>query len=619
MLYPLQRLVMPHLGFNAPIEMYARFHNHQSTPLLNDREIIFGRGGEVSFDTFFNAVTVHSWKKHCEIGRLFLRLQGEGEFIVRFSLHQAGCGHRHLEEKRITLSDNQTGAITIPSWENLGQGLLYFSLIALSDAVLTGGGYFTDAPPINSVQLGVVITHFKREQYVIPAVRRIREELLVDSELSDTVGLAVVDNSRTLTPTDVAGAHLIPNRNLGGSGGFMRGLLHFKDAGYSHCLFMDDDASCEIESIRRMYRLFQYAKTPRMAIAGSLLRDVEPYRLFEKGAVFNGICHPLKSGLDMRSPFDLVAAEVHDQHPDYGAWWLFGFSLSDVTHYSYPFFVRGDDILFGLMNRFDIVTMNGIASWGEDFALKRSPLTSYLDARNHLFQSLVQLDKGRIASLRLMATFSLHGLLSYNYATAAAINLAIEHVLEGPKFWRENIDMSSVREQINALQPSEKLEAIDRADYELDYPVLKKELLRSLLRWVTLNGFLLPGVLLRDRVLFQPKGFRGVLRQIFRYRKVLYEYEPLGIGYIAEHDKRRFFKTLMAFTRVALRLMISFDRVRTEYRKEMPRMTSEAFWREMCGDSRITEVESVGLRLEAKSDEKTNDECSQREKLLGVG
>jgi hypothetical protein len=346
---------------------------------------------------------------------------------------------------------------------------------------------------------------------------------------------------------------------------------------------MDDDASCEVESIRRAFALLQFSRTPNMAIAGSLLRDVEPFRLFEKSAQFDGLCRPLKSGLDMRSKMDLVMAEINDKTPDYGGWWFYMFKLTDVKHYSYPFFVRGDDIMFGFSNKPTIVTSNGIACWGDDFGLKSSPLTLYLDARNHLLQSLTHLNKGKLFCVKLLFGFSIARLFSYNYASAKAINTAIEHVLEGPDFWIKNMDLADIRKKINSLEPSEKLHPISRAEYNVEYSNFQPEQLRlrTLLRWISLNGFLLPTFMMKNRVLFQHKSFRGLFREVYRYKQVLYEYEPQGIGYIATHDKKEFFKTLFSLVSLMVKLSSRFTQLRSDYNKRLPDMMSEDFWRQV--------------------------------------
>jgi len=581
MTQPLQQLVLPNLAFGAPEEMYVRAVNRQCIPQLNQKILRFMASGVASFDTYFNALTVHTWKQHCTVDTLSLILSGEGTFVLRFGLHRMGHASRWLHEQIIELKSNTPLTTELKFWDELEAGLLYFSLTALTDGTLHSGGFYTATQPINLIKLGIVITHFNRKPYVLPAIKRIQEELLADSHYEENITLVVVDNSKNIMEEEAPGATVIPNKNLGGSGGFMRGLLHLKDHEFTHCLFMDDDASCEVESIRRTFALFQFLNTPKIALAGSLLREVEPFRLFEKGAQFDGFCRPINSGLDMRFETDLIMAEINDKVPDYGGWWFFSFRISDINHYSFPFFIRGDDSLFSLTNQFSILTMNGITSWGEDFALKSTPLTTYLDARYHLLHSMTHLHQSKVFCIKLLLIFSFTRLFSYNYASSKAINKAIEHVLEGPEFWVKNMDLSTIRKEINALKPSEKLHPVNRPDYNVEYAGTQPERLRTLARWLTLNGFLLPSFLLKDKTLFQHKSFRGLFREVFRYKQVLYEYEPQGIGYIATHDKKEFFSTLFSLLKVLAKLASRFTQLRTDYTNKLPEMMSENFWRQV--------------------------------------
>jgi len=52
---------------------------------------------------------------------------------------------------------------------------------------------------------------------------------------------------------------LIPNKNVGGSGGFARGLVEALQE-YLPILFMDDDIELDSESIYRLFSLYEYAK-----------------------------------------------------------------------------------------------------------------------------------------------------------------------------------------------------------------------------------------------------------------------------------------------------------------------------------------------------------------------
>lgn len=70
---------------------------------------------------------------------------------------------------------------------------------------------------------------------------------------------SVIDNGRTLVPeqwnSDKITIH--PNKNVGGAGGFTRGMIESMEQpeDITHVLLMDDDVIILPESIRRMYYL----------------------------------------------------------------------------------------------------------------------------------------------------------------------------------------------------------------------------------------------------------------------------------------------------------------------------------------------------------------------------
>ena len=58
-----------------------------------------------------------------------------------------------------------------------------------------------------------MITHFNRQKYVLPALERLKSQLLDLPEFKDKVSLFVVDNSQNLPEID--NVTIIPNENLG--------------------------------------------------------------------------------------------------------------------------------------------------------------------------------------------------------------------------------------------------------------------------------------------------------------------------------------------------------------------------------------------------------------------
>lgn len=586
----LQALVLPNLEVRAHEEMYVRLVDGAWCD-LNGGKVFFEAGSVLSTDTFFNGLSVGVWKRHCSVDHLALRFRGAGEFIATLGLHRRGQVSIWLAEHRVRMLERSACVIPVPQWKDIRDGLLFLRIRALGPAVLSAADFISEDLPLNPVRLGLVITHFNRQAQVLPAIARIRRDLLDVPALRGAITLTVVDNSRNLPLGAHPGIAHIPNRNLGGTGGFVRGLMSLIDGGgHSHALFMDDDASCETASIARALVMLQYARRPALAIAGALLRELAPWELLEKGARFDGQVRPLHAGLDMRRVADLLESEREVARVDYGAWWFFAFPLTEARTLPFPFFVRGDDIFFGLKNNFEIVTANGIACLGEDFSSKHGPMTAYLDARYHLIHALLDERRSAAGVAWVGRQLFLKALNGYLYSSAAAVTLAFEHMLLGPRFFAEHIDMQSIRGTVGALAPNEKLQPIDPTAYRLKAPRRPREsFARRLLRALTLQGFLLPGFLIRDRTALQPKSFHGPASGVFRYRRVLYEHAASGTGFVASFDRGRYFQELSAFASAWVRLRLRLPRLRRSWLRGVEEMSTVEFWREVYREEMQTE------------------------------
>jgi galactofuranosylgalactofuranosylrhamnosyl-N-acetylglucosaminyl-diphospho-decaprenol beta-1,5/1,6-galactofuranosyltransferase len=580
----LQSLVFPNLDVQAPDDLYVRL-NASAWPEMKSPRIHFEAGGLASMDTFFNGLTVGTWKRYCDIRSLVLRLQGSGEFVLTLGLHRQGVATVWLSEHSVSLAPGQAVHTPLRAWDELKTGMLFFRLRAIGPGVLESAAYVTPDEPHNAVRLGMVITHFNRQPQVLPAIERITRSLLDRPDLQGRMTLTVIDNSRNLPAIVHPAVEVVPNRNLGGTGGFVRGLLSLMDGGrHTHALFMDDDASCETESIARSFALLQYSQMQRLSVAGALLREAAPWHLLEKGARFDGKVQPLCPGLDVRRVDDLLEAERPVARPDYGAWWFFAFPIGEVRQFPFPFFVRGDDVFFGLRNAFHITTLNGVACMGEDFGAKHSPMTAYLDARYHLVLALIAERKTASRVFWIGSRLFLKALTSYHYTSARAVTLAMRHTLQGPEFFRDNLDLQAVRNEIASWTPSEKMVPLDRALYQVRGARKGREsTLRRLLRVLTLQGFLLPDSLLMNRMTLQDKAFHGKASQVFRYRKVLYEHAASGTGYIAEYDRARFFSEVRAFVPAWTSLFRHLGTLRRRYAAGVEQMASLAFWRGVYG------------------------------------
>ena len=314
----LQNFIFPDYNPLAPADMYFR-GTDAGVFLRNEGCLQCRKYGQYTFDTYFNGFMLNAWVDRARIDSLHTTLRGKGLFLVQFMLVRysdydktgktANPTHRVMLEQQILLTEAGVSFALDAALAWL-DGMLYPVITALEeDALFYGGTYWTDTAPRNPVKLGMVITHFNRKNYILPAIERISRHILGNPQWAEKIALVVVDNSQNITAEEAGLAHVIPNRNLGGSGGFTRGLLYLQDAGeFTHCLFMDDDASCEIESILRTYTLLQYVQEERFAVAGALLQEEFPSILHEKGAVYRHTLNDgLHRGLDIGSRENILA------------------------------------------------------------------------------------------------------------------------------------------------------------------------------------------------------------------------------------------------------------------------------------------------------------------------
>lgn len=582
----LQKILYPSLAFNTDHNAY--FRTAGAYFILSEKRINFHQKDEIHFNTYYNSISLTMWKQTCDIKNLNLNLKGLGKFFLRISVAKKNNyfdAHSPIdtinyENIEIQLNQNETYQYTLNFFEQLPDtGILYFSLVCISETgFLEEGEWYTTTKSKNFVKLGIVITHFNRKDYVLNAIDRIKTQLF-DEYYKDKIDLVIIDNSQNLTKEESKGITVIPNENLGGSGGFMRGLLHYKDNGnFTHVQFMDDDASFEIDALKRAYSILAYAKNPKTAVSGALLREDIPYLLIEQGAKFKNGCIPFFANSDIRNENIIVHTEHPLFKPNYGAWWFFAFPISYIQNFSFPFFVRGDDVNFSLSNDFNIVNNNGIACYGENFATKESPVTLYLDIRNNLINQTIQ-KKPSLSKLykSYKSFYKIHLDLKY-YDSIETIRLGLKDVLKGENFWIENVDMQSKRKELAKIIKYEKPETIDLTsiDYDIVNPYFSSRKKRLKYKF-SICGLLTP---LKNKILLKEKNTVYPPKEnIYKYKYIL-TYNSLNKkGFIVPNSKLKNIKYYILMYQDLFKIIFKYRWLKKEYPKIMKNIATEKFWR----------------------------------------
>lgn len=349
---------------------------------IRDGSVYLKKGQIVDFSTYFNLFSAQKWQNYTSISDVRIQLHIRGNYkITVYEVSQqqkrelySETGHDDYQ-KDIPLKSCQANFIT-------------FTLTALEEGVqFWGGAYYGQFEDVQNTEIGIIICTFKREEYVKRNLKMLQGLMQENPHFN----VMVIDNGQTLPEICNEQLQVIHNRNYGGSGGFTRGLMEQVNQGTNnYVLMMDDDILIETSSLERVYALCRHIKSQyaQQMIAGSMMSMDEPTIQYENTAYWGKVrLHSLGQGFDLTAIEDLIK---NDQLPlkqnKYAAWWFCCIPMAVVRKNGYPLpnFIKGDDMEYGIRNRRDIITMNGIGVWHEAFAKKMSPVVNYYSDRNML-------------------------------------------------------------------------------------------------------------------------------------------------------------------------------------------------------------------------------------------
>ncbi|WP_164854876.1 glycosyltransferase [Devosia sp. 1566] len=584
-MYPLHKLAFPHNTDKAEA-LYLRPIGDR-VPDLQGEAIALEPGQGVRGDTYFGLFPLAQWRRVAALRSYGIVVMGEGAATLLLrALDPAAAEDPVLLELNIELGSGMidvSGVLAQAEAEGV-----YLEIVARSDVSLRRAAFVTKDAPRRRVELGLSITTFGRAAMVAQTIDKLTHFIERDPEPElGAFSLLVVDNGRELDAASYPGATVLPNANLGGAGGFARGLSHYVDtSATTHVCFMDDDAATEDECLLRTRRLLAYAQNERTAVSSAMLRAETSFMMHEQGALFEwGENHRIisrKNGLDLLKREHL--AEALRQEPfSYGGWWFFAFPIRGELVFPYPMFVRGDDWLFSYLNNFSLETMLGVASWQEGFEGKISPGEQYLATKAFLVAELILRDPPNpLATARFFGRWALRNIFGYCYDRAELNCEAISDVLKGPEFWAENAALGKRLGELRGMVKAEILQPLpDAGEHVLARASRPERRTKTALRLLTLNGHLLPRGLVGTSVTEEvslPRVDAPQPRFAFGRKQVRYVDEHQGKVFLAVKDTARALELMVRLTILLTRLVFSYDRLRKEYRAAIGRFGTKAWW-----------------------------------------
>ena len=597
----IQNIVMWH-DANENLRPYIEFFQHSDTKSCFDLQ---QKGYEipsyqcVNFDTYFNYLSVDKWKKYTCAQTFQLNLQMQGTFTIElFSVYKTSKypNFQTLAEYQYSLLEKSWIVIDIPQTD---APIVAFSISTLSNTFFYQGNYSASVyeEDLQEVNLSLVSTTFKKEQFILRNIELIKEKLLgSSSELNNHLFVHVVDNGRTLDPQAIEQENLkvYLNMNVGGSGGFTRGMLEAlkMDIPQTHVLLMDDDIILEPESIIRAYHLLRMVKKEYQHhfISGAMF----DYDIRERQYEDIGFVHiedasygPVKPSFDMRRLNYILENEcLGDNHPEntYAGWWFCCIPTVKIKENGFPLplFVRGDDVEFSIRNHAEFITLNGICVWHVGFAGKfNAAMELYQVHRNSLIiQSASQICQ-EIDFIKRIKIMFWKEITRFAYNNAEQLLDAVDDYLRGPDLIfspnGENI-LKEHAEKNDRLIPLSELRKTIKIPDEDPYGHIKLNYLSKLLYILTINGHLLPGFLLKKRAAAIAYDWHFVPGKNF-LRKNLVAINPgENTGCMRTINRKKAFQLIKRYFVLMSRYKREKEKVAQKFRESLSVFSSENFW-----------------------------------------
>lgn len=586
-------LTFPNKEICSEEAMYVRLSEQNA--FCDGDGIVFSNGGNASFNTYFNALACRKYTTYCNIDTLFATVDFCGDFI--FEIY--GATHKKendipLVQQRICSQERTTIKIEIPRDAYNRFDMIYMRFNSQGEGRIFGGSYTALEGELPCrVSIAVVICTYKREKYVLRNLRLIQDFLQKSKYFkNDDIHFYVIDNGHTLSPDNIENSFvsLYKNKNCGGSAGFTRGLLEagHSDRNHTHVLFMDDDVLLDCHVFAKLYMILCLRKNEykNMSIGGTMIRLSDKITQHEAGAIWDGK-RIINLGKNMKlTEWSSVLHNEDLQKPNYNAWWFCCFPITCLYTVGcpLPLFIKTDDIEYGLRNNGDILIMNGISVWHEDFEGKYDGFVEYYIKRNELILTAMQEKKDYTAFqiVKLFKSVSKQ-LVFQRYFIADLIFKAYEDFLKGADFLLQTDGEQLNKELMQAcplMLDSETLQKNGTPFNEASYLDSLVPIKSKPIQLLTLNGYLLPQYFYKTRKngCHTVDAARCIPSNFFLHKRVLHWDASRQKGYVTVQKRTALIKYAFKLLSMSFCMLFGYKKALNSYRMHKKELTSEEFW-----------------------------------------
>ncbi len=409
-----------------------------------------------SFGTYFNAFPASYWRRWTPVRalRLVVRTAGSGTLVVMRSTAR-GSLQRH---DSMSVSGTGEAVFELPLTAFGDGGWYWFDAYAGAEELTIIGAEWTADADLARTDgtFSIAMTTMNKVEYVLDNIATVAEHPELRERLDvmyvvDQGADRITDHGEELAPLqeELGGQlRIIEQGNIGGSGGFSRGMHEASTNGAStYVINCDDDIVLEPETLVRLVTFADFATRPTLVGAHmfdlnnrSVLHTfgevVNPWRIQPALANTEGqlghdfAAEPLRS-----TPWLHRRADV-----DYNGWWscLIPTETVRAIGLSLPVFIKWDDAEYGLRAKkagYPTVSLPGAGVWHMSWVDKDDLVgwQAYFHERNRIITALLHSPYPRGGRVVRESQFmDVKHLISMQYYTEAGRLMAQRDVLEGP-------------------------------------------------------------------------------------------------------------------------------------------------------------------------------------------
>gem|GEM_PF-833833 len=425
-------------------------------------------GQQVEFSGWLDALPLGYWGRFTTVAAVRLEVTSSApvQVTVRVSDAQTVC-------RDVASGTTRDGAFTaiVDAGEVAEGGWAWPVITAPSRTEVTevGWRWVTDDVVPQPRSLAVAITTFDRHEACLRQLGALAAAATNGGCLDGVLGHVILVDQGTRPISGSAGfsavqdwlgerLSVIRQQNLGGSGGFTRGLVEgLKDPRVTHVALLDDDALAQPEGLAHAWAFAQAARRPTL-VGGHMFDAAAPTTLYRLGEVMDRTRFTWTSlpGTPMNT--DLAHTSVREHawlgpayRVDFQPWWmcLVPRAAVEAIGLPMPFFLKWDDVEFGLRAKaagFASVVLPGAVVWHDSWVGKdaESGWQAYFLLRNRIVTALLYDPRPTVLVAEWIAV-SLRHLAQREPAAAAMRWVALKDVLHGPGWLHR--DLGTARER----------------------------------------------------------------------------------------------------------------------------------------------------------------------------